>query len=252
MLRNYIASTFLLSSAICINDVGRPTLTEMCRFSYIYGTTPFVCTLLWSHLAPSLHQSFKPKYLIYTLRILRLYIQADVLSMGVGCDDKTFRYKVTFNSRCETLSFNQVYTSIDGTDVPIEEPRPFSKEYHSHNLRHAGLKYEVRISIYSDNIVQPNGPYKHGEYTDLMIFPDVLKHSLGLDEVVVAHHIYRDPKCARKRRFIDSEARVVKFILSRHEILSSRFKRFAVLRMPWRYESCKNSHCFGRCLTSLK
>lgn len=134
--------------------------------------------------------------------------------------------------------------SIDGTDVPIHEPRPFSSEWFSYKINHAGLRYEIGLSVYDAEIVWANGPYKPGENTDLMVFRDCLKGFLGRDEKVIADNIYRDPACARKGLFSGEDGRLVKRILCRHEILNSRLKQFAVLRTPFRHKLSNHSDCF--------
>lgn len=134
--------------------------------------------------------------------------------------------------------------SIDGTDIAILEPRPFSSSWYSYKINHAGLRYELGISIYSNNIVWANGPYKPGEKTDLMVFRDVLKQQLESEEKVIADNIYRDEKCARKGLFSGLDARFVKRVLCRHETVNGRLKQFKVMSSPFRHHFSKHSSCF--------
>lgn len=148
--------------------------------------------------------------------------------------------QVYFNNRFSKRCSNSCYMSIDVTDIPIHEPRPFSTEWFSYKINHAALRYEIGLSVSDAEILWANG----GENTDLMFFRDCLKCLLGRDEKVITDNIYRDLDCGRKRLFIGEDSRVVKRILCRHEILNSRLKQFAVLRTPFRHKISNHSDCF--------
>ena len=134
--------------------------------------------------------------------------------------------------------------SIDGTDVAMQELQPFSRTWFSYKINHAGLRYEIGLSIYGSNIVWANGPYNPGKNTDLMVFRDVRKQELASDEKVLADNIYRDERCARKGIFTGEDGRFVKTVLCRHETVNGRLKNFAVMSAVFRHSISKHSNCF--------
>lgn len=144
--------------------------------------------------------------------------------------------------------FNSTDMNIDGTNFPIQEPLPFSSEWYSYKLNYEGFRCKVGLSIYSGDLVWANGPYKPGEFTDVMFFRDKLKYLLRRIESFVADNIYRDKKWARKGHFTGPEGMKVKRILFRYEIINSRFKQFVVLRMPFRNDISVHSAWFSAVL----
>ena len=52
--------------------------------------------------------------------------------------------------------------TVDGTDVMIWEPTPFSKMWYSHKFHGAELRYEIGMCIQTGDIVWVNGPFKCG------------------------------------------------------------------------------------------
>lgn len=133
---------------------------------------------------------------------------------------------------------------MDGTDFRINEPTPFSTSWYSFKINQAGLRYEIGIGIYSDEINWISGPHKPGVKTDLMIFRSDLKNRLESDEFVIADEIYKDRNCIRKSFLAGSHKRKAERILSRHETLNGRLKRFGVLSQQFRHNLDKHSICF--------
>ena len=43
-----------------------------------------------------------------------------------------------------------------------------------------------------------NGPFKPGNYPDLMAFRENLKHELAISEKFIANNIYTDEQCASR------------------------------------------------------
>jgi hypothetical protein len=86
--------------------------------------------------------------------------------------------------------------TVDGTDVMIWEPKPFSRMWYSHKFNGAGLRYEIGVCIQTGDIVWVNGPFKCGPWPDLSIFRINLKNLLLPREQVEADNGYRgDPSC---------------------------------------------------------
>jgi DDE superfamily endonuclease len=84
--------------------------------------------------------------------------------------------------------------SVDGTHCEIQEPKhaTLSKDpsYYSHKLNHAGLSYEVALSISEDRIVWVNGPFPAAT-SDITIFRNGLKHHIPHGKRCVADKGYR-------------------------------------------------------------
>lgn len=109
MLAYYPEHEFLLESAIVLNDINNPSTTERRRFQQNYGISPFMCTILWSKLSPTLHKNCRPKHMLYALRFLKTYSTEDVSAVAEGCDEKTFRkwvwYFVTAIGQLNEVSY---------------------------------------------------------------------------------------------------------------------------------------------------
>ena len=93
------------------------------------------------------------------------------------------------NSRGKTC-----LVSVDGTDCPINDPKPFNSKWYSHKFKRAGVRYEVAVCIQTGDIVWVNGPYPCGRWPDISIFRDKLKWKLAAGEKVEADRGYRGEK----------------------------------------------------------
>lgn len=133
--------------------------------------------------------------------------------------------------------------SIDGTDVPIQEPSPFSSRWFSYKLQGPGLRYEIGVGL-NGNIVWVNGPFRPGEFNDVQIFRQDLRHELIPNEKVIADDGYPDRKCVRRAILNDIFIPQIDRILSRHETVNAHFKRFTVLTTPFRHSLEKHRFCF--------
>jgi len=142
--------------------------------------------------------------------------------------------------------------SIDTTDVPIEEPKPFSRKWYSHKFEGAGLRYEIAVSIKKGYIVWVNGPYPCGSYPDISIFRHALKHYLEKDERVEADDGYRGDEPAYCKtpggfssRSEGTEARQIRRrVRSRHETVNKRIKDFGILSQVYRHNLIGHCHVF--------
>ena len=95
-LTSYPECRFLYDSAVRIRDINNSTLTEIRKFRQNYGTSPFVCKLLWRELAPMLPKKYRQKHMLYALRFLKTYATEEVSAAVEGCDKKTFRESAWF------------------------------------------------------------------------------------------------------------------------------------------------------------
>lgn len=133
--------------------------------------------------------------------------------------------------------------SIDGTDVPIEEPSPFSKIWYSHKFSGPGLRYEVGVSIKGCDIVWVHGPFPCGSWPDIKIFRHGLKHYLDKDERVEADNGYqgeepmfcKTPGGFSSRAEGDDAKDSRRRLRARHETVNKRLKDFAILSQTYRH-----------------
>jgi hypothetical protein len=68
--------------------------TESRRFHATFGTSPFICALLWAMLEPCkvMPICVHPKHLLWALMFLKLYVSEHVnCAMAGGVDEKTYR-----------------------------------------------------------------------------------------------------------------------------------------------------------------
>lgn len=138
--------------------------------------------------------------------------------------------------------FNNVFCSVDGTDCPIQEPRPFDTKWYSHKLNGPGVRYEIGLSG-RGLIIWVHGPFRCGEMNDLSIFRSRLQHVLG-DESVIADSIYKSEKCLIPSDVFDNDHVLHSRIRARHETVNSRFKNFQILHHTFRHDVTKHSVCF--------
>ena len=67
--------------------------TSMRFFLTFFGTTPWVCSLLWAMLKPfeTMPRGVKPCHLLWALMFMKVYATETVHASIAGCDEKTFR-----------------------------------------------------------------------------------------------------------------------------------------------------------------
>ena len=155
---------------------------------------------------------------------------------------------------------NSCFVTVDGTDFRIWEPTPFSASWYSHKFHGAGVRYEVVIAIDSGDIVAINGPFRPGDWPDILIFRDRTKGLLLEGERVEADDGYRgEPGCidlpgeclgGRDAGFVDQwQQRKRKGLArARHETINRRFKQFQCLNRVYRHHVDAHSFCFRVCV----
>ena len=122
--------------------------------------------------------------------------------------------------------------TIDGVDVGINEPMPFSPLWYSHKFHGPAVRYELGVSIKTGWIVWVHGPFPAGDFPDLEIFRLGLKDLLGANERVECDQGYAgDAKTRTPNDFADDinwryqkgKAR------ARHEAINGKFKQYRIL-----------------------
>jgi hypothetical protein len=134
------------------------------------------------------------------------------------------------------------HTSVDCMDCPIREPQPFDRGLFSHKFRGAGFRYELALSLSSDDIVSVVGPFPCGRMPDVVIARQGgLVGKLEEGESFFADNGYRGldnithTPCGNE--FEDRA-------LARQEVLNSKLKQFKVLDQPFRHDFSEHHTCF--------
>ena len=135
--------------------------------------------------------------------------------------------------------------SVDTTDVKFQQmliPDPNkpgktmrNKALYSFKTNSAALRYEIAVSILSNDVVWINGPFFPGDWTDLLIFCYQLKQELEVGEKVEADDIYIGEApahviCAASCTTQEEQLKIHKRIEGRHEALNKHVKNWGCLK----------------------
>jgi hypothetical protein len=120
--------------------------------------------------------------------------------------------------------------SVDGTDCPVKESRPFDAKIFSEKLNGPGLKHEVGVAIQTCDIVWTNGPFEAGRPDKTIFKEDGLKATLCEDERVEVDRGCNGDNCLMNPDVAQSrEDRTQKGqVRGRHEIVNGRLKNFSI------------------------
>ena len=162
------------------------------------------------------------------------------------------RTKIRWDKRLIGDDGRPAKVTVDGTDFETIEYSPFNPGRRSHKFNHAGLRYEVAISIAKCFIVHINGPFICGEWPDIRIARTCLHEMLEPDEYYLADSGYR---CGRgpaitREALPPHQRSTFDRLMARHEIINRRFKEFAILGSRFRHEEEKHGDVF-RCVAVL-
>ena len=230
---------------------------EIETFNNIFGTVPFICSLLWTKVDPLNTICCKSRivHLLWALLLMNDYSTEVINASYVGVDVDTFRkWTHLWIAAISRLSVdvikwenrflgNWLYWtfSVDGIHCPIQEPFPFWKGWCSHKFKAAGLAYEVGVGVSSGYIVWIRGPFPAGRWNDLKKFDrELIANIMQGHEKGVADRGYRGrdhflvipwwPKYEK------SECTRIDRILGRHEQVNSRLKHWNCLSNEFRHD----------------
>jgi hypothetical protein len=215
---------------------------------------------VWYDLKGCVPKDTKLDYLFWALFFLRRYPLESDLAARLGKDPTTVRkwvWTIIFGLqglKAEKIKFPEdgfeltFIISVDGTDCPIEEPRPFDKAWFSNKFKGPGVKYEVALDVLTGECVWINGPFKASK-SEVTIYRNGLKHLIPEGKLVVADKALRgEPATASVPNHLDDEdvAELKKCIRARQETFFSRMKAFHVLKEPFRHKPVLEKHkaCF--------
>lgn len=238
--------------------------TQIKRFKSMYGTYPIVVQQLWEKLqANQTSKKLKMDYIFWALFFLRKYPRQDELETKLERDPVTLRkwiWTIIYglqDLKAEYVRFPnydkpntlQFILSVDGTDCPIHEPRPFNKQWFSQKFKGPGVKYEIAIDVLTGDCVWISGPFKASK-SDIRIFrEDGLMALIPAGRLVIADKAYRgEPNVVSFPNHLDDEE-IREFksrVRSRHETFNGRLKNFDVLKQIFRHKPVLSQHkaCF--------
>lgn len=150
------------------------------RIRSCFGAPSDIIADIWNIIEADGDLQFgaRPKHLLWALVLLKVYSTEEIHCSIVGWPSaKTFsKWSWYFVERIsllkddvislegrfdglDTVAETNCFISVDGTDCPVFEPWPFSKQMYSHKMNGPGIKYELAVCLKTAMIVWVNGPF---------------------------------------------------------------------------------------------
>lgn len=67
------------------------TIVGLRRFRAMFGTSPYLCAIVWNRLSSQLPESAVPVHLLWSLIFLKSYNTEEINRVMIGADEKTIR-----------------------------------------------------------------------------------------------------------------------------------------------------------------
>lgn len=238
------------------------------RWKSCFGASPEVMAKLWALIDPpnnpDLPANAGIKHLLWGLMWLRTYgTEEDNVRDIDAEDEKTFRkWAKLFVEQISLLEgrvikwedrrindiLNDAMASVDGTDFLIENMKPFWSGWYCYKTNHAGLRYEVCLSLRESLIVWIHGPFPPGRWNDLSIFRHSLISHLDADEKVEADDGYAAERLKtltpKYHSRTQNDAELRQHNRNRQETINKRFKDWNCLRVMGRHGLLEHSTIF--------
>jgi len=238
------------------------------------------------HLLWALH--YLKNYPNFAVMCKTMMKKSSFIKGSTPCTEKTLRQWVRFyihevraleciviiwDNRKQNGVLMQEGTSVDSTDVPyaqIRIPDPenpgktiINKALYSFKLEGPGLRYQLAVSLLTNDIVSVDGPFCPGDWNDLEIFRHTLKDMLEPGERMVGDDIYvgESPRyivCPASCTTGKESIPLLKRIEGRHESVNKHVKNWACLTRPFRSRGSAqemletHSDMFRACCVSSK
>mmetsp|Transcript_13389 Transcript_13389/g.25135 ORF Transcript_13389/g.25135 Transcript_13389/m.25135 type:complete len:299 (-) Transcript_13389:59-955(-) len=240
-----------------------------------FGVCPRAALRAWNMIKYSAVKKTKgtiglPHYFM-VLKALKTAPNQTVMANLAGCTEKTFRKYfwlivdlladsastlVQWSNRkinCARADY-PFKISVDGVDFRIKEPIPFDPKWYSHKFNGSGVRYEIALAIYSDNIVWFSGPYPCGEESDLHIFKHRGLQSLlkMANERCIADGTYKTSQVSGKGKGDLRWRNAKNRIRARHETINKRLKTFSVIGNIFTFDKSKHGDIFSAILTLVQ
>ena len=146
------------------------------------------------------------------------------------------------------------FGTIDGVHCPINEPRPFSKQWSSHKFGgKPAVNYELVVCLNKPRLAWCYGPIKPGKYNDISTFRRKLKRVMEYEHSglrLIGDRGYRDePELISTKNELDPEelAEFKDRASARHETFNQRLKCFKCLKVQWRHGVETHKVAFEAC-----
>jgi hypothetical protein len=227
------------------------------RFRALFGAPCIVIAEIWHRLIPMVEEKTDRKHLLWGLLFLKVYSTEEVHCAIVGHPTKKeFRQKSWhivemiaglkesviildnrfINSPTLRGRLKASLLTLDCTDCMINEPYPFLPMWVSQKFKGPGVKYEVAIAIYSNNICWCNGPFP-ASTNESRIFQERLGNELLVDEPIeVDSGPGGDERLMKPDAGSGFKQRKAKSVYrGRQETIFSRLKQFKVLDSHFRH-----------------
>jgi hypothetical protein len=243
------------------------------RFRALFGAPSVVIAEIWERIIPMVEKKTYRKHLLWGLLFLKIYSTEEAHCAIVGHPTKKeFREKSwhivemiaglketiilldnrLINSPKNVGRLNHSLLTLDCTDCMINEPYPFHPKWRSIKFSGPGVKYEVAIAIYSNNICWANGPFP-GSVNESRIFHERLGMELPhYEPVEVDSGPGGDNRLMKPDAGMGFGQRKAKSVYrGRQETIFSRLKQFKVLDSHFRHSDSdvevmlyKHQSCF--------
>ena len=243
--------------------------TNQRRFKNYFGSTPYVCTLIWEDLqtteileARVEKKDINIEHFLMAMHFLKTYPKEYEREVAFDVSEKYGREKTwMWVEKIRGLKAEKVVwadypgqtwvITVDGAHFWINEPMTKSwkeaKKYYSHKFNKAGWAYELGISISEDCLVWMNGPFPAGK-NDTWIFQQGLKALLiSKNQKAIGDGVYSGHQEAVSTWNAHDSKRVRKFksrALKRHEKFNGHMKVFECLSNRFRSGKEKFAACF--------
>ena len=93
--------------------------------------------------------------------------------------------------RQEEFVDQDIRVTVDGTDLKIQEPKPFDRALFSHKFKGPWVRYLVAVSVIKGYIVWVDGPYMCGKWPDNKIANEKFLPWLDEEEKYLADRGFR-------------------------------------------------------------
>lgn len=145
--------------------------------------------------------------------------------------------------------------TVDCTDCKVWEVKhhtfPIDRGYCSQKFNHAGLKYELAVAVFHDNIVWVNGPFKATRHDITVFHEDGLKNRMPPGKKVIADLGYRTTRADEVDMIALPNAsntlalkKFKSIARSRHETVNGRIKTYSCMFEEFHHGQENHAACF--------
>lgn len=241
---------------------NRNATRNIADFKGRFGCTPLGASLMWADMLVSGNPQCRigvdanPLHLLIATRLLSKYETERDLAGFFGYNDRaTVRHwaQVYTNkihlllagkmgSLEEAAADGLMYAlTLDGTQCPANEFRPFTKDNFAHKFNCCGVNYELGVMLHKPKLCWIHGPTQPGAANDLTVFESRLMGEM--EARIPGRRAIADGIYAPAAGYISTQndldpPEVAKFkdrALSRHEKFNGLLKNYDILTKKFRH-----------------